>query len=191
MRQAVVLTHRAKVIRMEFENIVVIIAVIWYIVSLFKKKKTRPKTVAKSQKDAKAKQGIMSHLGDKIKDVVKELEKQAAEAQKKAKTDSGDSSGEWDRFHAKDEELQWETETDFEKEDREKDTFTRPARTVAVAAAPAADQKPGPAVTTISASPGADAFTPEILRNAIIWSEILAPPLALREERGAIGSMPD
>ncbi len=172
---------------MEFENIVVIIAVIWYIVSLFKKKKARPKTVAKSQKDAKAKQGIMSHLGDKIKDVVKELERQAAEAQKKAKPDSGDSSGEWDRFHTKDEELQWESEADFEDEAREKEAFTIPDRRVTVSATPDADQKkPEPSITTISAAPGEASFTPETLRNAIIWSEILAPPLALREESGAM-----
>jgi len=176
---------------MEFENIVVIIAVIWYIVSLLKKKKPRPKTAGKTQKDVSAKSGIVSRLGDKIKEAVKELERQAAEAQQKAKTDSGDSSAEWDRFHAKDEELQWEAESDFVEEDSKEDAFTWPDRTVTVAAAPAADQKPSSAVTSISASPGADSFTPATLRNAIIWSEILAPPLALREERGAIGSMPD
>ncbi|MDM8540719.1 hypothetical protein QUF90_06490 [Desulfococcaceae bacterium HSG9] len=175
---------------MEFENIVVIIAVIWYVVSLFKKKKPKPKAVDRSQKDAQAKQGIMSHLGDKIRETVKELERQAAEAQRKqqeAKTDSGDSSGEWDRFREKDEELQWEAESDFENEDSEEDTFTRPAREVKVTAPPPADtdQKQG----TVSAAitlPGEASFTPEILRNAVVWSEILAPPLALREERGSM-----
>ena len=180
---------------MEFENIVVIIAVIWYIVSLLKKKKTGPKTVAKSQKDAKAKQGIMSHLGDKIKDAVKELERQAAEAQQKqqkAKTGSGDSSGEWDRFREKDEELQWEAESDFENEDSGEDAFPRPARAVKVAAAPPVDtdQKQVPVAAT-GILPGAASFTPALLRNAIIWSEILAPPLALREERGHVGSIRD
>ena len=177
---------------MEFSDyVVVIIAVIWYVVSLFKKKEPRPKTAGKTQKDVKAKSGIASRLGDKIKEAVKELEKQAAEAQQqKAKTDSGDSSGEWDRFLEKDEELQWEAESDFE--DNKEDTFTRPARAVKVTATPPpdAEMKPRTAVAAVSTSPGADSFTPEILRNAIIWSEILAPPLALREERGTVRSMP-
>ncbi len=50
--------------------------------------------------------------------------------------------------------------------------------------APDTDKKPGTAITTVRASPEVASFTPEILRNAIIWSEILAPPLALREESG-------
>ncbi len=168
---------------MEFEHIIVVIAIIWYIVSLLKKKKPRPQTAGKTQKDARTKPGIMSHLGDKIRETVKELERQAAEAQKK-KADSGASPGERDPFRTKDEELQWET--DFEDEDSEEDAFTRPGRTAPVAAAPDAAQKPEAAVTAVSASPGADSFTPENLRNAIIWSEILAPPLALREERKPI-----
>jgi hypothetical protein len=178
---------------MEFENIIVIIAIIWYVVSLFKKKKPRPKTAGKTQKDVKAKSGIISHWGDKIKEAVKELERQAAEAQQqKAKAGSGDSSGEWDRFLEKDEELQWEAESDFEDEYSAEDASAMPAKAVKVAATPPdAEMKPRTAVASVgSTSPGADSFTPEILRNAIIWSEILAPPLALREERGTVSSMP-
>ena len=171
---------------MEFEHIVVIIAVIWYIISLLKKKKPVPKKTAKSGKDTKAKRGVMSHLGDKIKEAVKELERQAAQAQakQKAKTGSGEKSDEWDRFLAKDEELQWEDETDSEVEDWEEETvFDRPEKHARVSSAPDEDQKKSAPVTHIvSTSPSEASFAPETLRNAIIWSEILAPPLALRDE---------
>ncbi len=188
---------------MDFEHIVVIFAFIFYIVSLFKKKKSPSKKGAPSRgKDAKDKSGVLSNWGDRIKEAVKEIERQAAETQRKAKAKTGEaldksSSDEWERFIARDEELQWEAadtneelrwepETASRYADRTSDLDSVPGRPISDAiSASETEPETGPVVgaASMSASPGEAAFRPETLRNAIVWSEILDLPLALREER--------
>lgn len=188
---------------MEFEYVVVILAFIFYIVSLFKKNKSVSKKAAPSRdKSAKAKPGVFSNWGDRIKETVKEIERQAAETQRKAKARTGEaldksSSGEWDRFLARDEELQWEApDTDEELQwepetasryaDRTSDKVSAPGKPISDAISTLdAEPETAPVVCAapISTSPSKTAFKPETLRNAIVWSEILDLPLALREER--------
>lgn len=189
---------------MDFEYIIVILAFIFYIVSLFKKKKSLSKKAAQSRsKDAKDKSGVLSNWGDRIKEAVKEIERQAAEAQQKAKAKTGEaldksSADEWERFLARDEELQWEAaDTDEELQwkpettsryaDRTSDADSVPGRPISDAISTLeTEPETAPVVRAqpISAAPGETVFRPEMLRSAIVWSEILDLPLALREERG-------
>lgn len=177
---------------MDFEHIVVILAFIFYIVSLFKKKKSLSKKAAPSRsKVAKDKSGVLSNWGDRIKAAVKEIERQAAQAQRKAKTKTGEaldksSADEWEHFLARDEELQWEPETASRYADRTSDADSVPGRPISDAISTLeTEPETAPVVRAapISAAPSTTAFRPETLRSAIVWSEILDLPLALREAR--------
>lgn len=179
---------------MDFEGVFVLIGLALYVWSLVRKRRKKKKAAVASA----PKQGLLSQVSDKIRLFVGELEKQAVVNQK-ARQGAKDDSNLWDRLSEDRQPRQREYDEVLDEEDAplewELDSWEPDSVEVEDEPAPAV-KVPPPPVTTPSPvvakpvpveeksipRPSALNYTPATLRNAVVWSEILSPPLALRKD---------
>jgi len=166
---------------MDFETVVGLLVFFFYVVPVILKKVRRKKNAGKPPVGKPPKQGLAARFAEKAQLVIKDLEKQAAESRKN-KSRAKETGSPWDGLVAADDSK--EPEFDYfepidEPEEPAPVKAAEPIKPVVPVRpvkrkVPAAGQ-PLPATVTT-------AMTPEGLRNAVIWSEILSPPLALRDD---------
>jgi hypothetical protein len=174
---------------MNIHDVIPIIIFILYVAAIIHKRRKKKQKGAHPSTTAKKPSRLFAKLGEKWSQVLKEIEKQA-ELEKRKKT--GQATG-WERLVGNqkkprgklDTELEWESAPtgpltpppldDFHYDPR-KDKL-KPARNPVT---PAAARVRRHAYTK-------SAYDINDLRKAVVWSEILAPPLALRDPNRDLG----
>lgn len=181
---------------MDFETVVGLLVFFFYVLPVILKKIRGKKKAAKQPTEKPAKQSLAQKFAEKAQLVIKELEKQAAE-NRKNKSGSKEDTDFWDHIAAADRSAE-PVFDHFEPVDEEEEP-EKPSPLAPVTAAapykpikPAARVKPtkrtvpAPLVPTAAdqllPTTATTIMTPQALRNAVIWSEILSPPLALRND---------
>ena len=169
---------------MDFDTLITyILLFLFFVLPSILKRKGKKKNTAPRKK--KKKPSIFDRVGEKIQEFIRELERQAQEAKKEQE------GSVWDELDDRDEDMVPAYEAggdDFRP--HEPDEFfpepespgvSRPKRT-AVPIKPAEkpdprDMDPCPAVPAVRAGLPAHA-----LQQAVVWSEVLGPPIALRKD---------
>lgn len=179
---------------MEIEGVIGLLVLALYVWSLIRRKKKKERIAAASA----PKQGLMSQLTDRIRLFVGELEKKAAETRKAGEGVKNDASM-WDRLSGDKHPPQWQRDEVADEDDAplgwELDSWEPDSVEVEDEPAPSAKVPPPPVTVPppvvakpmsvtgkLVSQPGHLYFTPDTLRNAVVWSEILSPPLALRKD---------
>jgi len=140
-----------------------------------------------------SKLGLMSIITEKIRQSVAELDKRAATEPETGRrvrevpdpwaqlgADESTAQVQSEDVRSLDEAFpEWETDV----VEARAETF-RPGKTPAAPPASPVPVPPAPVVTErrTSEAPGFPGLSPHGLRSAVVWSEILAPPLALRKD---------
>ena len=168
---------------MDFDAVIGLIVLVWLVWSFVRKKKKKKKAAAASA----PKQGLLSQVTDRIRLFLKELEKKATEAPRTAEGAKGDASP-WDLLAADKGPRHWESDEAAAEDDA---PLQRAHAGLKTQGGPASSEKapsaPLPVVAkpvNAKSAPRPDYlnFAPDNLRNAVVWSEILSPPLALRKD---------
>jgi hypothetical protein len=200
---------------MDFDSIVTFLFIIAFFVlpSILKQVQARKKKAAPKQKAGK-KPSILGKLGDRIREFILEIERQAREQNQERKQARPAQPSLWETLREEDERVPLEREersrdADFgelptvyqKKTDQAKigPEFEEPFRSqkeVQPAGVPLRKAQPrqdqrrkvqpagqGPFMRQTPGSPGqAWRFRSRPLQNAVVWSEILSKPLALRDQ---------
>ncbi|MEH0018772.1 MAG: hypothetical protein V6Z89_03915 [Desulfobacter sp.] len=163
---------------MDFDTLITYILLFLFFVlpSILKRKGQKKKT---APREKKKKPSIFDRLGQKIQEFIRELEKQAREAKKEQ------DGSVWDELDDRDEEMVPAYEAgdgDFQSHEPEAPDLSRPGtRTVRVT--PPEQSHPKDMAPTCPAVPAVRAGLPaHALQQAVVWSEVLGPPIALRKD---------
>jgi len=165
---------------MDFDSIITFLFILAFFVlpSILKQIKARKKKAAQPQK-VKKKPSIFGRLGEQIRQFIRELEKQAQKQRQSGK----DQSTVWEEL-SEDEELP----PGYERVDEDTD-FSEPGPEVFKPPVTIRSQRRKPVQESSIAEPALQASVPGTyrfksnpLQNAIIWSEILSKPIALRDK---------
>ncbi|MCD4676651.1 MAG: hypothetical protein K8S18_11760 [Desulfobacula sp.] len=165
---------------MDFDSIVTFLFIIAFFVlpSIFKQVMARKKKTV-TPKKTKKKLSIFNRIGDQIRQFVRDLEEQA----KQQKKETTEPETIWETL-AEDEELppsyeRVDEDADFSEPELE--VFKPPVKTRIHTPKPV----PEPSIEEqglLYSGSGNYRFKADPLQNAVIWSEILSKPLALREK---------
>ena len=167
---------------MNFETIIGLLVLFFYVMPKILKKIRGTKTAGKPPVGQPPKQGLAARFAEKAQQVIKELEKQAAESRRN-NSQGKEKGNPWDGLVGADDR--------GEPEEHEKPAPLVPVKAAEtikpiVPVTPLKKMTPAPPVSATDQPLTATmmtAATPDGLRNAVIWSEILSPPLALRDDR--------
>ncbi len=177
---------------MDFDSIITVIFLIIFFllpsilkqVQARKKKTVAPKTTPKKKK---TKLSVFGRIGDQIREFVQELERQAQQQEKAAK--KPDTL--WDELE-EDQELHPGLEMTGEDVDADMDTGEFPSPASQKEVPPEKTACPAEKIRYRREEPCAEkpmrhlrnryCFKSDPLQNAVIWSEILSKPIALRDE---------
>ena len=164
---------------MDFDSIITFLFIIAFFVlpSIIKQIKVRKKKAPQSKK-VKEKTSIFGKLGDKIRQFIQELEKQA-QLQRQADGDQGTVREEF----FEDDELSPSYERldeDADFSEPEPEVFEPPVKKKRQRQKTMKEPSIAKSVLQTSGS-GTYRFKSNPLQNAVVWSEILSKPLALKD----------
>ncbi|MCP3874019.1 MAG: hypothetical protein GY699_12785 [Desulfobacteraceae bacterium] len=171
---------------MDFDSIITFLFIIVFFVlpSIFKQIRAKSKKAGSSGK-TEQKPSIFGRIGEQIQQFVQELEKQAQQQKQGQK----EPSTVWETFEEDQEELpQFETAGRDTSYDEPEGFVSKEALIPEVDPVPDRVVKPKkqapPQVKqpVMQSSSSQSRFRSNQLQNAVIWSEILGKPLALRDE---------
>lgn len=179
---------------MDFDSIItVIFLIIFFILPSIlkqvqnrKKKIVAPKTTPKTTpQKKKTKLSVFGRIGDQIREFIQELERQAQEQEKKAKKPDTP----WD---ALEEDRELHPGREMTGEDVDADTGEFPSPVSQKDVPPGKTDYPAEKIRCRREEPCAGkptrhlpnryCFKSDPLQNAVIWSEILSKPIALKDE---------
>ncbi len=177
---------------MDFDSLITFILILLFFVgpTIFKqwqKKQKKNSSDAPQQNDSDPKgsgpkrSGLFGKIGDQIQQFIKDLEEQALEAKSKADQDQGQETV-WDGLREEEEQdtdfydsldesgLPYYQETEIKEDPIPEPVYAKPA------------PEPNQESNYRKAPSSSGQFRSNQLQNAVIWSEILSKPIALRED---------
>ncbi len=184
---------------MDFDSFITFILILLFFVGptiLKQWQKKQQKSSSGSQKDTgpKKSKGLFGKIGDQIRQFIKDLEEQALEAKRKAEQDQGQQTA-WDDLREPGESGEYDT--DFPESPYPESPYRESSDEVEPPYYQETEIKEEPIPEPVHVEPATvlsnesnyrktpssvGQFRSNQLQNAVIWSEILSKPIALRED---------